>query len=386
MKRTYLDYNSTTPLDPAVMDFMNAASGSVYGNPSSIHLEGRKARAIIDESREAVASLLSCQASEIVFCGSGSESNNLALKGIAEAYKSKGKHLITSKVEHPSVINTFKYLEGKGWQVSYLDVDSLGNLNLNDLRDAIQSDTVLVSLMMANNETGVLFPIQEAASIAREKGVLFHSDAVQAVGKIDVNLGELDVDILSLAAHKFYGPKGVGALYVRKGTHLEPVIHGGGQEEGRRGGTENIAGIMGLARAAEIVKDLLPQEMETLKGLKLYMKEGLEKTIKNVVFNVDHDCNLPNTLSVSFKGISGESLIMALDLEGFAVSSGSACSSGALSPSHVLTAMNLDDETIDSTLRLSLGRWSRSSEIDDFLRVLPPIIERVDASVASAVK
>ncbi|MBE9504578.1 MAG: cysteine desulfurase [Proteobacteria bacterium] len=381
MKRTYLDYNSTTPLDSAVMDFMSAALGSVYGNPSSIHVEGRKARTIIDESREAVASLLTCQASEIIFCGSGSECNNLALKGISEAFKNKGNHLITSKVEHPSVINTFKYLEGKGWKVTYLDVDRWGNLNLNDLKAAIQSDTVLVSLMMANNETGVLFPIQEAASVAREKGVLFHTDAVQAVGKIDVNIRELNVDLLSLAAHKFYGPKGVGALYIRKGTHLEPVTHGGGQEDGRRGGTENIGGIMGLARAAEIVKDLLPQEMERLKGLKLYLKEGLEKTIKNVVFNVDHDCNLPNTLSVGFKGISGESLVMALDLEGFAVSSGSACSSGALNPSHVLTAMKLDDETIDGTLRLSLGRWSRSSEIDDFLKVLPPIIERVDTTL-----
>lgn len=382
MKRTYLDYNSTSPLDPAVLECMNSRLASAYGNPSSIHSEGRKARTIIDESREAVASLVNCAASEIIFCGSGTECNNLAIKGIAEAYKNKGNHLITSKVEHPSVLNTFKHLGDRGWKVTYLNVDRSGNLDLNDLSSAIKGDTVLVSLMMANNETGVLFPIQEIAAITKEKGVLFHTDAVQAVGKIDVNIKELSVDLLSLAAHKFYGPKGVGALYVRKGTRLEPVIHGGGQEDGRRGGTENIGGIMGLARAAEIVKDLLSQEAIRLSELKLHLKKGIKKSIKNAVFNAEHDYTLPNTLSVAFKGVSGESLVMALDLEGFAVSSGSACSSGALSHSHVLTAMGLDNEVIDGTVRLSLGRWSKLSEVDDFLRVLPAIIKRVSPNTA----
>lgn len=378
MKRVYFDYNATTPVDPSVIEFVSDGLRHVFGNPSSIHVEGRKARRCVDEAREATASLINCQASELVFCGSGSECNNLAIKGIAEAYRDRGNHLITSMVEHPSVLNTFKELGNRGWQITYLEVDRQGNLDLYGLRASLREDTVLVSLMMANNETGVVFPVREAADITRGKGVLFHTDAVQAVGRIAVDIGDLNVDLLSLAAHKFYGPKGVGALYVRKGIDLRPLIRGGGQEDGRRGGTENIGGIMGLGRTSEIMKDLLPHEMTRLRDLKRYLKNGIAKSVRRSVFNADCERTLPNTLSVSFKGVSGESLVMALDMEGFAVSSGSACSSGALSPSHVLTAMGLDDDVVDGTIRLSLGRWNSMSEIDDFLKVLPGVIERLE--------
>ena len=378
MKRIYFDYNATTPVDPAVSDFAASGLTNIYGNPSSIHREGRAARRAVDEARERVASLINCSAPEIVFCGSGSESNNLAIKGIVEANENRGKHLITSQVEHPSVLKTFKYLENRGWTVTFLDVDEMGTLDPEDLKSAIREDTVLVSLMMANNETGVIFPIREAAAIARERGVLFHTDAVQAVGKINVDVDDLNVDLLSLAGHKFYAPKGIGALYVRSGAVFGPLIHGGGQEDGRRGGTENIAGIMGLAKSAEMIKCLLRGEMDRLKTLKLHLKKGIEEKVEKVIFNVDHEHNLPNTLSVCFKGVSGESLLMALDLEGFALSAGSACSSGALSSSHVLTAMGLDEERINGTLRFSLGRWSEKKEIDLLLSLLPSIIERLD--------
>ena len=378
MKRTYFDYNATTPVDPEINDFLSSQLADVFGNPSSIHEEGRKAKRVLDDAREGLASFLGCEDDEIVFTGSGSESNNLAIKGIAEDLRDKGRHIITSAVEHPSVLKTFRHLESIGWDVTYLKVDRLGRINLDSLKSSITDNTVLLSLMFANNETGVIFPVKEAASIARERGVLVHTDAVQAVGKIEVSTVDLDVDLLSLAGHKFYAPKGVGALYVRKGIKPATQIIGGGQEFGFRAGTENLSGISSLVMAAKISREKIGEENKMIAELSSLLKKGIEKVTDNVIFNGDVNNSLPNTINVSFNGISGESLVMALDLEGFAVSAGSACASGALSPSHVLTEMGLDDDALKGAVRISLGRWSSEDEINAFLKVLPPILDRLN--------
>ncbi len=377
MQRIYLDYNATTPVDPDVAAVVSSILSDIYGNPSSIHAEGRAARSVVEDARREVASLLRCSSEEIVFTGGGSESNNLAIKGVAEAHRDKGNHLVTSKVEHLSVLNAFTSLERKGWRVTYLDVDEKGRLDLDDLRAAVRDETVLVSLVTANNETGVIFPIREAVSIVKEKGAVFHTDAVQAVGKVDVDVDALDVDLLSIAAHKFYGPKGVGALFVRKGLTLEPLIHGGGQEMGRRSGTENVAAVAGFAKAAEMLKESLSAEAKRMEVLRRRLKRGIEETVDDVFFPVDEEGTLTNTLSVGFRGLSGESLVISLDLEGIAVSAGSACSSGALEPSHVLLAMGLDDEMVKGTIRISLGRWTTEEEIKRFLEILPPLVNRL---------
>ncbi len=376
MKRIYFDYNATTPVDPRVAEAVSTALKNVYGNPSSGHGEGRAAMQLLEESREKVAGLINCRPDEIVFTGSGSESNNLAIKGVAEAFCGKPAHFITSKVEHPSVLNVFDYLEKKGFDITCLDVDRLGLPSSDALRSALRDDTVLVSIMMANNETGALLPVKELAAVAKERDVLFHTDAVQAVGKVPVDVKALDVDFLSLAGHKFYAPKGVGALYVRKGLKLEPLVHGGGQELGRRGGTENLPGISGLAEASEIAQANVTTEQNRLRELVSYLRESLAASF-NVVFNNDENSSLPNTINAAFMGISGESLLMALDLEGIAISAGSACSSGALKASHVLSAMGLDEETIRGTVRISLGRWSSRDEADRLLELLGRIVPRL---------
>lgn len=377
-KRVYFDHNATTPVDPQVADVVDKAVRDIFGNPSSIHKDGRRARSALDEARQGMASFLSCKAAEIFFTASGSESNNLAIIGTAYAFKSKGLQIITSTVEHPSVLKTFQYLEKQGWKVRYLDVDSRGQLDLAEYESSITNDTVLVSLMMANNETGVIFPIRKLAAIARENGVLFHSDAVQAVGKIDVDISDLGIDLLSVAGHKFHAPKGVGALYVREGLKIEPVIHGGGQELGLRAGTENLPGIMGLACAAAISTERLADESARLLELTSSLMAGIKSICPDIVINSDLEHKLPNTLSVSFKGISAESLIIAFDLEGFSLSAGSACASGAISSSHVLAAMGLDDEVIAGTLRISLGRGNSKTEVERFLDLLPSILNRLN--------
>lgn len=378
MKRVYFDYNATTPLDPRVALIMERGLREIFGNPSSIHREGCAAKRELDDSRDEMALFLGSESDEVIFTGSGSESNNLAIKGIAEIRGEKGGHLITSCVEHPSVMKTCRYLERKGWKISYLPVNSKGLINLADLESALTSETVLVTLMMANNETGVINPVREAAAIAKKRGVLFHTDAVQAVGKTEVNVKDLGVDLLSLAGHKFYGPKGGAALYVRKGIAIEAQLHGGGQEKSLRAGTENIPAIMGLAEAAKLAKVLLPTEHEKIRKLRDILKAGIDQVIDHVSFNGESDEVLPNTLSVTFDGISGESLIMALDLEGFSLSAGSACASGALKPSHVLSAMGLGKEKIRETVRISLGRWNTKEEVERFLDVLPSIIKRLN--------
>lgn len=376
--RVYFDHNATTPVDPQVAHVVDKATRELFGNPSSIHKDGRKARKALDDARQDLSSFLNCNVREIFFTASGSESNNLAIIGAAYALKSKGTHLITSTVEHPSVLKTFQYLEKQGWKLSYLKVDSKGRLDLEDLESSITDDTSLVSLMMANNETGVIFPVKEAAAIARKRGVLFHSDAVQAVGKIDVDALNLGVDFLSIAGHKLYAPKGIGALYIKEGLKIKPLIHGGGQEFGLRAGTENLPGILGLAKATAISKSILAGESARLMDLKSYLKEGIERVVPDILFNSFFEDSLPNTLSVSFKGISAESFIIAFDLEGFSLSAGSACASGAISSSHVLVAMGLDDEVIAGTVRISLGRDNTKADVERFLDLLPTILTRLN--------
>ena len=385
MKKVYLDYNATTPIDPRVFEAMIPYMKEEFGNPSSIHSYGRAGKAALDSSREQIAELLGARPKEIVFTSGGSESNNFAIKGIAFLLREKGNHLIATQVEHTSVLETFGYLESQGFRVTYLGVDKYGLIDFGELREAITDDTILVSVMFANNETGVIMPIGEIAGIVKEKGVIFHTDAIQAVGKLDINLKNLPVDLLSLSGHKLYGPKGIGALFVRAGVEtrhgvsLQPLIHGGGQERGRRSGTENVAGIMGLGKACEIFKEDAGYKMQDarIKELRVELYEGILGRIGEVRLNGHPEKRLSNTLNLGFEGVEGESLVMNLDLEGIAVSTGSACSEGNVEPSHVLLAMSLSKEQAVSSLRFSLGRFTENEDIDCLLEVLPGVVERV---------
>lgn len=385
MKRVYLDYNATTPIDPRVLEAMIPYMKEEFGNPSSIHSYGRAGKAALDNSRERVSELIEARPKEIVFTSGGSESNNFAIKGIAFLLREKGNHLITTQVEHASVLETFGFLESQGFRVTYLGVDKYGLIDFGELREAITDDTILVSVMFANNETGVIMPIEEIAGIVKEKGVIFHTDAIQAVGKLDINLKNLPVDLLSLSGHKLYGPKGVGALFVRTGVgarhgvSLQPLIHGGGQERGKRSGTENVAGIVGFGKACEIFKEeVRGQESEVrIRELRDWLHKGITEKISGVRLNGHPEKRLSNTLNLSFEGVEGESLVMNLDIEGIAVSTGSACSEGNVEPSHVLLAMGLSKEQAVSSLRFGLGRFTRKEDIDRVLKVLPGVVERV---------
>ena len=379
MKRVYLDYNATTPIDPRVFEAMIPYMKEEFGNPSSIHSYGMAGKAALDNSREQIAELLGAGPREIVFTSCGSESNNLAIKGIAFQLREKGNHLITTQVEHASVLETFRFLESQGFNSTYLSVDKYGLIDLEELREAITDDTILVSVMFANNETGVIMPIQEIAELVKEKRVIFHTDAIQAVGKIDINLKNLPVDLLSISGHKLYGPKGVGALLIRDGVKLGPLIHGGGQERGKRSGTENVAGIVGLGKACEIFKQDAGYKMQDarIKDLRDELYEGISERISGFKLNGHHEKRLSNTLNLSFEGVEGESLVMNLDLEGIAVSTGSACSEGNVEPSHVLLAMGLSKEQAVSSVRFSLGRFTEKEDINRVIDVLPGIVERI---------
>jgi len=379
MKRVYLDYNATTPIDPRVFEAMIPYMKEEFGNPSSIHSYGMAGKAALDNSREQIAELLGAGPREIVFTSCGSESNNLAIKGIAFQLREKGNHLITTQVEHASVLETFRFLESQGFNSTYLSVDKYGLIDLEELREAITDDTILVSVMFANNETGVLMPIQEIAELVKEKRVIFHTDPIQAVGKIDINLKNLPVDLLSISGHKLYGPKGVGALLIRDGVKFGPLIHGGGQERGKRSGTENVAGIVGLGKACEIFKQDAGYKMQDarIKDLRDELYEGISERISGFKLNGHHEKRLSNTLNLSFEGVEGESLVMNLDLEGIAVSTGSACSEGNVEPSHVLLAMGLSKEQAVSSVRFSLGRFTEKEDINRVIDVLPGIVERI---------
>jgi len=362
MKKIYLDNNATTPLHPEVLEAMLPGLRENYGNPSSIHSFGRSARVQLDEAREKVAYLINAHSSEIIFTSGGTEANNLALLGVA--FKDKEKKIITSKIEHPSVLNPCRQLEEQGVEVHYLDVDGSGRIDMDDLEAQITESTALISLQHANSETGVLQNIKRASEIARNKGILFHTDAVQSVAKIPFDLKNYPVDLLSISAHKFYGPKGVGALYLRKGTPaLFSPLCGGNQEKKRRGGTENVAGIMGFGKACELANENI-SETSKLADLRDYFQNRVCELIPRTELWGDKANRLPNTLNLGFDGVAGDTLLIALDMEGVAVSTGSACSSGTGLPSPVLRAMGIPNDKINSSIRFSLGCSISKSDLD----------------------
>ena len=385
MKRIYLDHTATTPLDPLVFEAMKPYFLEKYGNASSIHRYGQEARAAIEESREVMAKLIGAMPSEVIFVGSGTESDNMALKGAALKLKSLGKnHIITTKGEHHAVLETCEYLSENGFQITFLNVDEYGTVDPVIVRKAITSATGLISIMHVNNEVGSISPIAEVGEIAKENGIIFHTDAVQAFGKIPINVKDLNVDLLSITAHKLYGPKGIGVLYIRRGVVVEKLLHGGGQELGKRASTESVPLIVGFAKAAEIASGLMDSEWKRLNKLKLYLTEEIKKRNPFVMFNGHPKNNVSNIVSVSFDDskikVDGEALMLGLDLEGVAVSSGSACTSGSVKPSHVLLAMGRNKETAKATVRISMGRSTTKEDLDYALKKLEKIIKRVAKS------
>ncbi len=379
MRRVYMDHNATTPVHPEVLEAMMPFFRDQFGNASSIHWAGREVKKFLDEAREKVSALMNADPQEILFTGCGTESDNMAIKGVASTHQDKGRHIITSKVEHHAVLHTCQFMEGLGYQISYLSVDRDGLIDLEELRRSIRPDTVLVTIMFANNETGTIMPVQEIGEICREKGVTFHTDGVQAVGKIPIDLKKLPVDILSLSGHKLNTPKGIGAQFIRKGTKLSPLIHGGAQERNRRAGTENIPYIIGLGKACEIAQRDFQKRHEYLRNLRDRLQEGIFQAVPHVELNGHPVRRLPNTLNASFLYVEGESLLLNMDLEGIAVSSGSACSSGSADASHVILAMGKSPLVAQSAIRFSLGLTSAAGDVDYVLEVLPRIIERLRA-------
>ena len=377
MKRIYLDHNATTPLHPEVLEAMLPYYKEAFGNPSTIYSFGQETRKATDEARETVANLIGASPEEIIFTSGGTEADNLALKGVPAALEKKGKHIVASSIEHHAVLSTLKYLEKRGYKVSFLPVDEHGWLDPGEVEEAITSQTILISVMHANNEVGTIEPISEIGEIAQKAGIYLHTDAVQTIGKIKVNVDDLKVDLLSLSAHKFYGPKGVGALYVRKGTRIYPLLHGGYQERRRRAGTENVAGIVGLGKAAEIAPKEMVQQSRRESNLRDRLEKMIRENINHCQLNGHPTQRLPNTLNISFEFIEGESLILNLDLKGIAASTGSACTSGSLESSHVLMAMGVAPEIAQGSIRFSLGRDNRKEDIDYTVENLVEIVTRL---------
>ena len=374
----YLDHNATTPLDPVVADRMAQALRDVWGNASSVHHFGQQAKAALDEARASVATLLSADPSEIIFTGGGTEADNLAIRGAAEALEASGrKHLITCGIEHEAVLNTMKAMARRGWRVSTVPVDSSGIVNPDRLREALTDDTALVSVMHANNEIGTVQPIAALAAIAHERGALFHTDAVQSAGKLPIDVRALGVDLLSIAAHKFYGPKGAGALWVKRGVRLLPFITGGRQERSRRAGTENVPGLIGLGVAADVARRKIDTEGPRLAALRDRLEAGILSSIPGTERNGAAAPRVPNTTNISVDRVEAESLLIGLDLAGIAVSSGSACSSGTLEPSHVLKAMGYPHARTLGSIRFSLGTATTDADVDRVLEALPPIVEKL---------
>lgn len=374
MKRVYMDNAATTALRRDVLDAMMPYLTDIYGNPSSLHYFGQEAHKAVENARHQVASALNAEDNEIVFTGCGTEADNMALKGIAEKYQSKGKHIITSSVEHHAILHTCEYLEKHGFEVTYLPVDEYGMVKAEQVRDAIRSDTILVSIMFANNEVGTIMPIKEIGAVCREKGVFFHTDAVQAVGHVAIDVKAMNIDLLSLSAHKLHGPKGVGALYIRKGIVVPPLLHGGAQERRKRAGTENVAGIVGLGKAIEIACSDIEGTSKRMCYLRDKLINGIEASIPEVKLNGHRTERLPGNVNFSIKYIEGESILLMLDINGIAASSGSACTSGSLDPSHVLLAMGMPHETAHGSLRLTLGDDTTEDDIDYVLEALPEIV------------
>ncbi len=376
MKQVYADNNATTRVDDEVLEEMLPYFKEFYGNPSSIHTFGRQVSGKMDLARERVATILGADTSEIVFTSCGTESNNYAIHCSLEAHPDK-KHVITTKVEHPAVLNVCKYFGKNGYEVTELGVDSDGMLDLDELRDSIKDNTAIVSIMHANNETGVIFPIEEIGKIVKEKGVLFHCDAVQAIGKLPVNLKSSHIDLLSMSGHKLHAPKGVGVLFIRKGVRIDPLIIGGHQEDNRRSGTENVPYIIGLGKACELAEGFVKEEQTEVRRLRDKLEKGIKDQLTHVVISGENSERLPNTSNVSFEYVEGEATLLLLDMAGIATSSGSACTTGSAEPSHVLQAMGIPPVTSRGTIRFSLSKFNTEDEIDYILEILVPIIKRL---------
>jgi cysteine desulfurase len=374
-RQVYMDNSATTPVDPSIVEAMLPYFSEKFGNPSSLYTTGRQARRAVEESRQKVADLIGAKKEEIIFTGSGTESDNLAIKGIAYRNRKKGDHIITSSIEHHAVLHTCKYLETQGFKVAYLPVDKEGLVNPKDVEKAITPGTILITIMHANNEIGTIQPIEEIGKIAKERNIPLHTDAVQTAGKIPVNVDTLGVSLLSMSAHKIYGPKGVGALYLRKGTLVEPQLHGGGHERNLRSSTENVPGIVGFGRACELAKERLPEEAG-LADLRDRLIKGILE-IKDSYLNGHPVKRLPNNANFRFSFIEGESMILNLDMKGVSASTGSACSSTSLEPSHVLVAIGLKPEEAHGSLRLTLGRGNTQEDVDYVVSVLPEIVNKL---------
>jgi cysteine desulfurase len=374
----YMDHNATTPVDNRVLEAMLPYFSEKYGNPSSIYRLAKECDLAKEKSREKVAGLIGAKPAEVFFTSCGTESDNLAIKGVCFANKERGNHIITSKIEHHAVLSTCKWLEKEGFEVSYIGVDKYGIVNLHELEKSITDKTILISIMYANNEVGTIEPIADIADIAKTRDIYFHTDAVQAVGKIPINIKDLEIDLLSLSAHKLYGPKGIGALYIKKGANIDPLLHGGHHERNKRAGTENVPGIVGLGVASEIASEDIEKSKE-IKILRDKLEKGLLERIDDIKINGHPEKRLDGTLNLCIKYVEGESMLIHLDYNNIAASSGSACTSGSLEPSHVLTAMGISPEIAHGSLRFSLGKENTEEQVNKILETLPPIVEKLRA-------
>ncbi len=378
MRRIYFDHNATTPVHPDALKEMMPYFSEEYGNASSLHSFGRKAREAIESARAEIARLIGpVEPGDIVFTGGGTEADNLAVKGAADALKDKGRHIITSRIEHKAVLNACEFLGKNGYEITCIPVDEYGLIDISALKKAVRPDTILISVMFANNEVGTIEPVKEISAIARDKGVLFHTDAVQALGKIPIDVEDMGIDLLSVSAHKIYGPKGVGALYVNKKARITPLMHGGHHERNKRAGTENVSGIVGFGAACRMAALSMEKDNERVSALRNKLWNGINSGIKEVKLNGHPVKRLANTLNVSFKYVEGESVLLNLDLKGIAASSGSACTSGSLEPSHVLSAMGVEPATAQGSVRFSLGAGNAEAEIDRAIEEIPPIIKKL---------
>lgn len=379
MKDIYMDYSATTPVKKEVLGEMLPFLSEEYGNASSLHTRGRGAKDGVDKARTQIAKALNAEEREIYFTAGGTESDNWAIRGIAEANIKKGNHIITSKIEHHAVLHTCEELEKKGFEVTYLDVDEKGLVNPEDVRNAIKDNTILVTIMFANNEIGTVQPIKEIGEITKEKGVYFHTDAVQAFGNAEIDVKELNIDLLSMSAHKIYGPKGIGALYISKMVRIASFVTGGAQERKRRGGTENVPGIVGFGKAAEMASTSLNDHIKDLTDLRNYFIQEVTAKIDEIIINGDLDKRLPGNINISFKYIEGESLLLYLDHLGVSVSTGSACTSGSFEPSHVLRGIKVPDDYVNSTLRFTLGDFTTKEDVDYVINNLIVIVDKLRA-------
>ena len=387
MQRIYLDHNATTPIHPEVADAMVAVLREEFGNPSSVHHFGQRAKAVVDQARSAVATLIGADSSEVVYTSGGTESDNFAIRGTAEVLERTGRrHLIASAIEHEAVLNTLKALTRRGWEATLLPVSDTGIVLPDDLRTALRDDTALVSVMHANNEIGTIQPIAELARIAHERGALFHSDAVQSAGKIPVDVKTLGVDLLSISAHKCYGPKGVGAIWIRRGLRILPLVTGGRHERNRRAGTENVVGIVGMGAAAILARARMADEGFRVAALRDRLEAGILRAVRGTVVNGASAARVPNTTNISFDRTEAESLLIALDLDGIAVSTGSACSSGTLEPSHVLKAMGFPSHRTQNSIRFSLGAGTTAADVDRVIAVLPGLVEKLRSLTRTPVR